>query len=106
MGGQMLSFSQRVALRVWKSRQDSVLAATMGSLCDDCLVKLHCLTLAVVTMLGGLSVVRTYSVIRKLGGGNFGSVFEVQDSAAEAGKTLACKQIKRTRTGVQDFNQV
>lgn len=43
---------------------------------------------------------------RKLGGGNFGSVFEVQDTSAEVGKTLACKQIKRTKQGVEDFNQV
>ena len=87
-------------------RQDLVLADIMGSFCDDCCVRMRRLTFAVISLLGGISVVRTYSVVRKLGGGNFGSVFEVQDIDAEAGKTLACKQIKRTKQGDEDFNQV
>ena len=91
---------------LWKSRQDFLSTNIMSSVCEDCLVKMCCLTFAVITVLGGTSLVRRYIVLRKLGGGNFGSVFEVQDTAAEAGKTLACKQIKKTKQGKKDFQQV
>lgn len=77
----------------------------MGYKRDACLATVASFTLAVMTILGSISVPKTFRVLRKLGNGQFGSVFEVKDKAA-TGKTIACKQIKRTRQGDEDFQHV
>ena len=77
----------------------------MGSKRDACLATLASFTLAVMTTVGIAPKQKNFRVLRKLGNGKFGSVFEVQDKD-EAGKTLACKQIRRTKLGIEDFQQV
>ena len=74
----------------------------MAFSCDECLVTTSCLILTMMAT----SAVRSFEVLRKLGAGNFGSVFEVQDTDAEAVETLACKQIATTQQGITDFEQV
>ena len=69
-------------------------------------MQMTCLAVAVMTVLGGTSVLRTLKVLRKLGNGNFGSVYEVQGTGPEAGKTMACKQMTRTPKGIADYQHV
>ena len=69
-------------------------------------MQMTCLAVTVLTVLGGTSMLRVYKVLRKLGNGNFGSVYEVQDNDCAGGKTMACKQMARTAQGIADFEHV
>ena len=59
-----------------------------------------------ISVLGDTSMLKMFKVLRKLGNGNFGSVFEVQATGTEAGTKMACKQMPKTEKGLADFQQV
>ena len=78
----------------------------MNSVCADLLASITCLVLEAMASFGGNTILRRFKVLRKLGAGCFGSVFEVQDTANVTDGTLACKEIPRTTEGITDFEHV
>lgn len=64
------------------------------------------LVLAVVAMVGGIASIRTFKVLRKLGAGESGAVYEVQSTDAEKGVTMACKYMRRTTKQDENAQQV
>ena len=59
-----------------------------------------------MAMIGGNSILKHFKVVRKLGAGNFGNVFEVAETDQKAAGSMACKEIPRTTEGTEDFEHV
>lgn len=79
---------------------------TMSSVCALCLTAASCLILPVMAMIGGRSVLNRFRVVRKLGAGSFGNVYEVEETGNETAGRMACKEIPRTADGIKDFKHV
>ena len=56
-----------------------------------------------MAMIGGNSILKKFKVVRKLGAGNFGNVFEVEETDKKAAGSMACKEMPRTTEGTRDF---
>lgn len=78
----------------------------MSSLCASCLTATSCLILPVLAMIGGNSVLKRFTVVRKLGAGSFGNVYELDETDNETADRIACKEIPKTADGITDFKHV